>query len=341
MTKHTGDVIFPAKKLSDGQKQTPERQSQVKRISFSAHRTKCVIALLCLLSVLLLGLLVVNAVRLHKTIEEANITHRHLLDCNQAGDLLRSGSDILTNSVRSYIVTGDTAWRDAYFKESHEDKHREAGLAKVAALLNGEELQKVLAGGMTHSLALMQVEFHAMRLVTTEQELANRDCPPEILNYTLSEEELAASPEKRREMALGLVFDQNYFAYKESIYESTDKNLENAREFFSSYRKEILKKNRRLYFYQVITFVGFIPLLFCFVTIILRLRGRTSAFIRKILDNIPALFFVKDARSERYIGCNMAFVRYACRNTIAEVIGKTDAEQTVCPKYLRVRQSRP
>ena len=307
-------------------KHTPERQPQVKRISFSAHRTKYIIALICLLSVLLLGLLVVNAVRLHKTIEEANITHRHLLDCDQAGDLLRNGSDILTNAVRSYVVTGDTAWRDAYFKEANEDRHREAGLAKVATLLNGVELQKVLAEGMSHSVELMHVEYHAMRLVANEQDLASPDCPPEIRNFALSEAELAASPEKRREMALALVFDRNYATYKDNIYDSTDKTLESAREFFSAYRTSILKKNRHLYTYQVVTFIGFVLILFIFVTFMLRLRGRTNVFIRKILDNIPALFFVKDARSERYIGCNMAFARYACRNSVADVIGKTDAD---------------
>lgn len=38
------------------------------------------------------------------------------------------------------------------------------------------------------------------------------------------------------------------------------------------------------------------------------------------------LFFIKDARSERHVDCNMAFARYARRDTVAEAIGNSDAQ---------------
>ena len=224
-------------------------------------KAKYIVPLVCLLALSLLSMLVINAARLHKTIEEANTTHRHLLECDQAGDLLRTGSDILTNAVRSYIVTGDPVYRNEYFKEANEDRHREAGLAKVATLLNGEELRKVLAEGMNHSMNLMRLEYHAMRLVISDRELAQPDCPPEIRNYALTDEELAASPEARQKIATEIVFGQEYADYKKDIYGSTDKTLESAKEFFTSYRKEILRKNKRMYSYQAVTFIGFILLL--------------------------------------------------------------------------------
>ena len=300
-------------------------------------KSKIIIPLASLLTLALLSLLVFNAVRLHKTIEEANITHRHLLDCNQAGDLLRLGSDTLTNAVRRYIVTGEKTSRDAYFKEANEDRHREAGLAEVAAILNGDELQKALAEGMTHSLNLMRLEYHAMRLVTSDQELADPECPPEIRNYVLTEAELAASPEERRKMASAIVFGPEYSVYKDNIYGSTDKTLENASKFFSTYRTVLLEKNRRLYSYQVITFVCFILLLLGFIMFLLLVRGRTLILLHKVLNNIPVLFFIKDAKTERYVHCNSAFVRYACRDTVADVIGHTDAElfdETTARKFV-------
>ncbi len=289
-------------------------------------KAKYIVPLACLLALSLLSLLVINAARLHKTIEEANMTHRHLLECDQAGDLLRTGSDILTNAVRGYIVTGDPVYRNEYFREANEDRHREAGLAKVATLLNGEELQKVLAEGMNYSMNLMRLEYHAMRLVISDRELAQPDCPPEIRNYALTEEELAASPEARQKKASEIVFGQVYSEYKKNIYDSTDKTLESAKEFFTSYRKEILRKNKRLYSYQAITFIGFVLLLLVFIVFLLLVRGRTHVLLHRVLDNIPVLFFIKDARSRRYVHCNMAFAHYACRDTIAGVVGNTDAE---------------
>ena len=84
---------------------------------------------------------------------------------------------------------------------------------------------------MDYSQKLMLPEYHAMRLVTSDQELADPDCPPEIRNYVLTGAELAASPEERRKMATELVFGPEYSAYKEKIYDSTDRTLEEAKEF--------------------------------------------------------------------------------------------------------------
>jgi len=314
-----------------------ERKPQLNHKFAFLFKAKIIIPLACLMALALLTLLVFNATRLHKTIEEANITHRQLLDCDHAGDLLRTGSDILTNAVRKYIVTGETEARDAYFREADVDRHREAGLAKVASILNGEKLQTVLSEGMTYSQNLMQLEYHAMRLVASDQELADSDCPQEIRNYVLTEEELAASPEERRKMATEIVFGHEYSTYKDSIYGSTDKTLESAGEFFSSYRKHLLEKNRRLYSYQVITFISFILLLLLFLAFLLMVRGRTHILLHRVMDNIPVLFFIKDAKSKRYVHCNAAFVDYTCRDSVADVIGHTDAElfdETTARKFV-------
>ena len=325
MTKRATDVIFLLQCTQ--RNKTISREGSPLNHTFSfLFKAKYIIPLACLLTLALLSLLVLNAARLHKTIEDANMTHRHLLGCDQAGDLLTKGSDILTNAVRRYIVTGEKESRDAYFKEAKEDRHREAGLAKVATILNGEELQKVLAEGMTHSMNLMRLEYHAMRLVASDQDLAAPDCPPEVRNYVLTEEELAASPEERRKIATELVFGKEYSAYKEDIYGATDRTLEHAKEFFSSYRKRLLEKNRRLYSYQVITFISFVLLLLFFIIFLLLVRGRTHVLLHRVLDNIPVLFFIKDAETERYIHCNMAFAHFACRDSVAGVVGNTDAE---------------
>ena len=94
----------------------------------STHRAKIWILLFSLLSLLLLGFLVFNTVRLNSITVKTEMTDDYLLKCNQAGDLLQAGSDILTNAVRNYVVSGNKAYRDEYFKEAYVDKHREAGI---------------------------------------------------------------------------------------------------------------------------------------------------------------------------------------------------------------------
>ena len=292
----------------------------------SAHRAKLFITLFSLLTLLLLGFLVFNTIRLNHITIETGMTDEYLMQCNQAGDLLQTGSDILTNAVRNYIVSGNKEYRDAYFKEAYVDKHREAGIAEAASLPNGEKLEKILVNGMKHSVNLMQLEFHAMRLITSDQELADPSCPKEVRDYTLSEAELTASPEARREMAIGIVFGKDYSLYKDQIYNAIDRNLGNAILYYSSHRKDVLDRYHRYYSYHMIALAAFAPLLVLFTLFLLRLRGRANKFLRSVLDNIPIIFFIKDAKTERYVDCNQAFSSFAGKASVADTVGFSDAE---------------
>ena len=274
----------------------------------------------------LLGFLFFNLNRLNRNTNETKLTHQYLLDTDAAGDLLRIGSDNLTSATERYIVSGNPIFRDRYFKEAEKDRNRECGLEKVKDLPNGVEVRRELEEAMRYSVELMLLEYHAMRLIIPDAEITSPDCPPEIRNYVLSEEEMAASPEKRREMARNIVFGFDYFTYKDHIYSSIERSLKDEEQYLTDYRRGLVERYKRLYFYQLCAYAGFFLVLFAFVTFLIRQRGRANAFLRKVLDNIPMLFFIKDARTERYVDCNMAFARYACRNSVSEVVGNTDAE---------------
>ena len=292
----------------------------------SKFRARQVILISGFLTLLLLGFLFFNLNRLNRNMDETKRTHNYLQDCDEAGDLLRRGSDILTSSVERYVITGNPVFRDRYFQEAKRTKNREAGLEKVRDFPNAKMLRRDLDEAMRYSVELMSLEYHAMRLVTADADLASPDCPAEIRDYVLTEEEKAASPDARKEMARNIVFGLNYLTYKDHIYSSIEHSLEDAGVFLNQYRTSLTERYKVLYFYQLCTYAGFFLVLFTFVTFLIRQRGRANAFLRKVLDNIPMLFSIKDARSERYVDCNMAFARYACRNTVAEVIGNTDAQ---------------
>jgi len=298
----------------------------VKHTCSTIHKAKYIIALFSFLTLVLLGFLVFNTIRLNRITLETELTDEYLLQCNQAGDLLQAGSDILTNAVRNYVVSGNTDYRDAYFKEAYVDKHRETGIAEIARLPNGEKLEKILVNGMKHSVNLMQLEFHAMRLVASDEEIADPACPVEIRDYTLTEAEMAASPEARREMAIGIVFGKDYSLYKDQIYNAIDRNLGNSIQFYSSQRKDVLDRYQRFYSYHMIALTAFAPLLALFTLFLLRLSGRANKYLRRVLDNIPIMFFIKDAKTERYVDCNTAFSKFAGKDSVADTVGFSDAE---------------
>ncbi|MDD6338425.1 MAG: ATP-binding protein [Lentisphaeria bacterium] len=292
----------------------------------SSHKAQLNILLFSLLTLALLGFLSFNTYRLNRVTQETGMTDEYLMKCNKAGDLLRTGSDILTNAVRNYVVSGNIMHREAYFKEAYTDKHRESGIKEASRLPNGEKLEKILVDGMKHSIDLMMLEYHAMRLISTEQDLSDPACPAEVREYVLTEEEKKASPEVRREIAIGIVFGQEYSHFKEMIYSSIDRNLGNAIQFFSSQRKDVFERYHRFYMYQIIALICFIPTLLLFTLFLLRQRGRANKFLRLVLDNIPIMFFIKDARTERYVDCNSAFSKFAGKDSVADTIGYSDDE---------------
>ena len=292
----------------------------------SKFRNRLFILSSSLLTLLLLSFLFFNLNRLNRNMDETKRTHDYLQDCDEAGDLIRQGSDILTSSVERYVITGNPVFRDRYFHEAKHDKNREAGLEKVRDFPNAETLRKDLNEAMRYSVELMSLEYHAMRLVSSDADLASPDCPPEIRDYVLTGEEKAASPDARKEMARDIIFGLNYLTYKDHIYSSIERSLEDAGVFLNQYRTSLTDRYKVLYFYQLCTYAGFFLVLIAFVTFLLRQRGRANAFLRKVLDNIPMLISIKDARSERYVDCNMAFARYAYRDSVADVIGSSDAQ---------------
>ena len=125
----------------------------------TAHRAKFFITLFSLLTLLLLGFLVFNSIRLNRITIETGMTDEYLMQCNQAGDLLQAGSDILTNAVRNYVVSGNREYRDEYFKEAYVNKHREAGIEEAARLPNGEKLEKILVNGMKLAKAAADMDL--------------------------------------------------------------------------------------------------------------------------------------------------------------------------------------
>ena len=84
----------------------------------SKFKPRLFILIFGILTLLLLTFLFFNLNRLNRNMDETKRTHNYLQDCDEAGHLIRTGSDILTNSVERYVITGNPVFRDRYFLEA-------------------------------------------------------------------------------------------------------------------------------------------------------------------------------------------------------------------------------
>ena len=130
---------------------------------------------------------------------------------------LQIGSDYLTEQVRSFVVTGERTYLDNYFEEANVTRRRDHAVEGVRRLMGETEAYKLLSGAMAESLDLMNREYYAMRLAVAGFGLDPSAFPAEVRDAALSAEDLAASPEKQRETARSMVYDEIYHGKKQAI----------------------------------------------------------------------------------------------------------------------------
>ncbi len=168
-----------------------------------------------------------NARRVQRVAMETELTFKLSLQYHEARNLFRQGTDALTAAARQYATLGDYSQVEAYFHESQIERHRDQAIQMMRALSKYSSAVQVLEESMTHSMALMEYEYHAMKLIAASQGREDSSLPKELQNYTLTNEEKRMSPEKQREKAIRLVFDDHYNSLKNKIM----KGVEDSQEF--------------------------------------------------------------------------------------------------------------
>ena len=104
------------------------------------------------------------------------------INCEKDGALVNQGSDILTENVRLFVVTGEKGHMDAYFKEAYEDKKRDEALEALEQFHPGDEVHQYMALAVDVSNELMNREFYAMRLVAEANQMDIGSLPEQIQN---------------------------------------------------------------------------------------------------------------------------------------------------------------
>ena len=132
---------------------------------------------------------------------------------------MQRGSDQLTQEVRSYAVTGDTAYLRAYFEEAEVTRQRDRALESIRSTATDSEALTHLEEAMAESVGLMEREYHAMQLILSASGEAADDLPAVLTDKQLAAEEQELSEAEKRTLAQELVFGEDYEQAKDAISE--------------------------------------------------------------------------------------------------------------------------
>ena len=173
------------------------------------------VLLYCLL-VLSTAMIICTAVRVDSITYAQGRNYNNHLRYYIANSLFRQGTDLLTDSVRRYVVTMKPEYMDQYFAEARTGRHRDRALNMVRDLDIDPVLKATLSDAMKESKALMYTEYHAMHLVETD---SNKETlHKEVGGCPLTPEEQEMSVEQRRKRAEELLWDESYVRTKIDIY---------------------------------------------------------------------------------------------------------------------------
>ena len=150
---------------------------------------------------------------------------RNYISAQHSAYEMEMGSDNLTDQVRSFVVTGDPEYMEAYFTEAEVTRRRDWAVETLETLLNGTDnlAYSYLAESLRWSNELMELEYHAMKLTAEAEGMRPEDIPAVVQEWTLSPEEQRMSPDEKQAAAIELVYGAEYVRYKSQIRENASR----------------------------------------------------------------------------------------------------------------------
>lgn len=239
------------------------------------HRGAVSIAVLNALMVVLVA--AVSIVFL-QAVRETNAAYRELenasdsyIACERAASQMQEGSNYLTLQVRRFAATRQTQYVDNYFYEADVNKRREAALATLESLEEGESAY--LEEALKYSTDLMDLEFYIMRLVIDACGYEIRDTWGLVAAVELSADDAALSAQEKLNKANSLAFSEEYMNYVDKIEGNVSdcklsliENIERFQEQSSSNLNDLLFRQQ---LFTVLLFVVVIAMIMSIVMLVL------------------------------------------------------------------------
>ena len=186
---------------------------------------KILVLLYCLLA-LSLGMIFYSVAEIRAITHNQSENYSNHFRYHLANDCFRQGTDLLTESVRRYVVTMKPEYIEQYFSEALEIRHRDRALEMVRDMHIDQTLKDSLTYAMKSSRSLMNTEYHAMHLIALKSK--NETLHREVKDYPLTSEELKLTIDQRHDLAEKLLWDETYIKTKAEIYSYLTAGLEKA-----------------------------------------------------------------------------------------------------------------
>lgn len=148
------------------------------------------------------------------------------ITAQQAAANMQAASDFLTAQARAFAATGDISRAEAFFEETDVTRRRDHALEDIDKIMDSPSTYSYLSAALENSNELLKIEWYAMRLAAESYGYALGDCPKQLSDVTLKDDDLGLSAEEQRDKALILLFDDTYQSYKDRVRENVALSVE-------------------------------------------------------------------------------------------------------------------
>lgn len=159
------------------------------------------------------GFILYTGSRLGSCYEDFMRAEANYRECEKNARQMQDASDALTASIRHFAVTADRVYLDSYFEEADSGRREQA----QGNLRATEEETALFDQAKGESDLLMDMEYHAARVVLAARNADMGGLPRRLQEYPLTEAEINMGSEELLQQALYLVFGQEYQSLKDRI----------------------------------------------------------------------------------------------------------------------------
>ena len=161
--------------------------------------------------------------RVTRGYEQMESASERYIQAQLAAYSLEMTSDYMTDRARCFVVTGEIEYLNDFFTEVEVTKRRDAAVSKLETLLqdSGGDAYRHLSAALALSNELISYEHQAMKLRLLAGDYPEDQIPPALQSLELPPEQAALSPEEKINLAIDLVYGEEYMDYKNRIKAQT------------------------------------------------------------------------------------------------------------------------
>jgi diguanylate cyclase (GGDEF)-like protein len=159
------------------------------------------------------------------------------IEVEEAAFSLMAASDYLTEEAQCYVILGKREHLENYFREAEVTRRREDAIYIVEKDLPDSEPLGALKEAMKESVALMDREYYAMRLVLEAQ--VDTDIPGALKSVELTPADQALSTEEKMNRARAMMHDTEYYDRKNKIRAEQEECIKELKEISEGRRDEM------------------------------------------------------------------------------------------------------